>query len=113
MSPVALQTCFAVRCQEQTRPQEGLPPDTPGALLGTLEGLDSEALMQVCSDAVEMRCPLVQSLASEKSRRLVVVQERASWRQSVTGIRRSRALYFLVVEYAGTSTFSPLQLFGS
>jgi hypothetical protein len=60
--------------------------EEPAALLGALGGLEADTLLRLCGDAAEMRCPLVQALASEGARRLVVIQERASWRQSVTGV---------------------------
>lgn len=111
MPPALLQV--GVSAMKDTGAHRASQPDAATGLLATLEGLDSEALVQLCHDAAEMRCPLVQALASEKSRRLVVVQERASWRQSVTGalvhhfyiviiLQRSKAAVSLAILSAGS-----------
>ena len=41
--------------------------------------------MHVCGDASEARCPLLLAAGIERARRLVLVQQSASWRQAVSG----------------------------
>ena len=56
-----------------------------GRLLQCLAGLDSEEVLQVCTDASALQSPLLQAVASEKARHLVKEQEQASWRHNVSG----------------------------
>ena len=58
---------------------------TTSRLLQCLKGLDSKEVLHVCTDASAMQSPLLQAVASEKARHLVIEQEQASWRHNVSG----------------------------
>ncbi|KAK9841839.1 hypothetical protein WJX81_006512 [Elliptochloris bilobata] len=62
-----------------------------GLLLTALAGVPDTALLRACADAVAMRGPLTQALASEALRQRAVVQERTSWRLAVSKVLAAAA----------------------
>ena len=80
-----LESLLGTLLEQHSRTPSAEPDGLPAAVLGTLRGLEVDAVVRVCGDAAEARCPLVQALATDAARRHVAAQQSASWRQAVSG----------------------------